>query len=172
MNNPGGDAKIAELFDAHARAMVLYGRQWLGPADAEDVLQRVFVRMLAGGPIPAEPRPWLFRCVRNEAIATWRSVHRRARREQAVASFAPAWFAPSPDDPLDARAAQAALQSLPAEQREVVTLRLWGGLALTEIAEVTGVAISTAQRRYVAALKALKQKLEDPCKTPNPRTNR
>ena len=141
MSKAGGDARIAELFDAHARALLLYARQWVGPADAEDVLQRVFVKLLAGGRSPAEPRSWLFRCVRNEAIANWRSSRRRARREQTAAAHPPAWFAPSPGDPLDAAAAQAALESLRAEQREAVTLRLWGGLTLTEIADVTGVAI-------------------------------
>ena len=30
-------AKLAEWFDAHAAALVLYARQWLGPAPAEDV---------------------------------------------------------------------------------------------------------------------------------------
>jgi RNA polymerase sigma-70 factor (ECF subfamily) len=167
MSNRTGDAKVAELFDAHARALLLYARQWVGPADAEDVLQRIFVKLLAGDRLPAEPRSWLFRCARNEAIAIWRSHKRRSRREQAVASESSGWFVPSPGDPLDARAAQAALESLPAEQREAVALRLWGGLTLSETADVTGVAISTAQRRYVAAIEALRQKLEDPCKTPN-----
>jgi RNA polymerase sigma factor (sigma-70 family) len=168
MMKPPGDAEVAKLFDAHGRALLLYARQWVGPAEAEDVLQRVFVRLLAGGRMPADPRPWLFRCVRNEAIALWRSRRRRSRREQAAASGPSNWFAPRPEDPLDAAAAQAALEGLPADQREVVTLRLWSGLTLTEIAAVTGVAVSTAQRRYVAALDALRERLEKPCKTQNP----
>src|SRR5947209_4232659 len=115
MSKPPGDAAVAEWFDAHSRALLLYARQWVGPAEAEDVLQRVFVRLLAGGTLPADPRPWLFRCVRNEAIGAWRSARRRARREQAAAGAAAGWFVPRPEDPLDARTAQAALEALPAD---------------------------------------------------------
>ena len=167
MTKPTADAAIAGLFDTHAPALVLYARQWVGAAEAEDVLQRVFVRMLELC-LPSNPRSWLFRCVRNEAIATWRSSRRRTRREQSVAARAPAWLVASPDDPLDVLAAQAALETLSDDQREAVTLRLWAGLTLTEIADVTGVAPSTIQRRYEAALDALRQKLEQPCRNRTP----
>ena len=137
-----------------------------GPTDAEDLVQRVFVRLLRGNKLPAEPRPWLFRCVRNEAMATWRSNRRRGQREHVVASESAAWFVPRPDDPLNAAEAQAALESLPPDLREVVTLRLWSGLALSEIAGVTDCAVSTVHARYAAAIELLRQKLEVPCKTP------
>jgi RNA polymerase sigma-70 factor (ECF subfamily) len=163
MNKPSGNNAVAELFDAHSRALLLYARQWVGAAGAEDVVQRVFVRLVSSGRLPAEPRRWLFRCVRNEAISYRRSEDRRSRREQAVASEAKGWFVPDPGDRLDANDVQAALEALPPDQREVVVLRLWSGLTLSEIAGVTGAAVSTVHARYASAVTTLRQKLEYPC---------
>lgn len=157
---------VAELFDAHAPALLLYARQWVGEAEAQDVIQRVFVGLLSGSTIPAQPRSWLFRCVRNEAMAVWRATRRRGRRERIVAENAPAWFDPRPDDPLSAAEAQEALASLPQELREVVTLRLWGDLTLSEIAEITGVAVSTVHARYATAIESLRKAMDLPCRNP------
>jgi RNA polymerase sigma-70 factor (ECF subfamily) len=167
MAKPPGDDRVIELFQAHAPALLLYARQWVGEASAEDVVQGVFVRLVYGGRLPQEPRTWLFRCVRNEAISFNRSEHRRGRRERIIASSAPTWFVPRPEDRLDAGAAQAALEMLPPDQREIITLKLWSGLTLTEIAAVTELAVSTVHARYAGALAALRKKLEDPCKNRN-----
>ena len=166
MNQPPGHDRVAELFDTYAPALLLYARQWVGSSEADDLVQRVFVRLLAGNHLPDHPRPWLFRCIRNEAMAQWRADQRRGRREQHAASSTPAWFVARPDDPLCAREAQIALESLTPEMREVVTLRLWADLTLSEIAEITGVVVSTVHARFAAAIESLRQKLEPPCKTP------
>lgn len=162
---------VADMFEAHGPALLLYARQWVDAAGAEDVVQRVFVRLLASGRLPADARTWLFRCVRNEAISAWRSEQRRERRERSAAAgadAATAWFVPRPEDRIDAAAAQAALAALPAEQREIVTLRIWSGLTLAEVGRVTGLPVSTVHHHYNAALKALRQRLESPC--PNRKT--
>ena len=52
------------------------------------------------------------------------------------------------------------LATLADEDREIVVLRTWGGLAWQEIAEVVGGSKSTAQRRYVEALAALRTRWE------------
>ena len=170
-NPPAGDA-VADMFNAHAPALVLYARQWVGAAAAEDVVQRVFARLLsdlaAAGRLPDDPRTWLFRCVRNEAVTAWRADRRRDRRERAAGAAAAGWFAPRPDDRIDARAAEAALAALPPVQREVVTLRIWSGLTLAQTAAVTGLAVSSVHYHYAAALAALRSRLESPC--PNPKT--
>ena len=162
MKQRRGDEAVAELYDRHAPALLLYARQWAGP-DAEDVVQRVFVTLIASGRLPAEPRTWLFRCVRNEAMGLGRSGRRRKRREGQVAAVRREWFEARPEDPLSAAEAQAALEGLPAELREVVTLRLWGDLTLSEIAEITGAAVSTVHGRYKTAMETLRKRLEAPC---------
>jgi RNA polymerase sigma-70 factor (ECF subfamily) len=164
MNEPPWNAAVAELFDAHAGALLLYARQWVGFTAADDVMQRVFVRLVSGGRLPREPRTWLFRCVRNEAINYRRSEHRRSRREKALASDALGWFSQRPEDQMDVSDVQAAVEALPPDQREVVMLRLWSGLTLAETAAITGLAISTVHSRYATAVESLRQKLEGPCK--------
>lgn len=167
MSLPDGDA-VADMFDAHAAALLLYARQWVDAAAAEDVVQRVFVRLLADGRLPAEPRTWLFRCVRNEAITTWRAGRRRDRRERGgVAGGERGWFVARPEDRIDAAAAQAAMETLPPDLREVVALRLWSGLTLKEIAAVTGAGVTTVHDRYHAALAALRRQLEQSCEKTN-----
>jgi RNA polymerase sigma-70 factor (ECF subfamily) len=161
MKQPVG-ATVSELFKAHSVAMRLYARQWLDPAGAEDAVQDVFARLLASGRIPAEPRTWLFRCVRNAAISAWRSEQRRGRREQSFA--AAEWFVPSPADGIDARSAQRALEGLAEPRREIVVLRIWSDLTLAEIRDVTGMPVSTIHEQYRAALRELREKLERSCR--------
>ncbi len=151
---------IDAAFAAHGPALLLYARQWLDAAAAEDAVQRVFVRMIAARRPPADVRPWLFRCVRNEAISMSRSARRRACRE-AAAEAEPV-FLPDPVDRLDAAAAGRALATLPPDQREVVVLRIWSGLTLAEVGTITGLATSTVHDHYRAALAALRRQLERP----------
>lgn len=164
---PAADDTVGQLFNAHGRALLLYARQWLETDLAEDVVQRVFLKLLDGRTMPAEPRTWLFRCVRNEAISAWRSARRRGKREHTVSQASAAWFVPHLEDRIDARAAQEALASLPDEVREIVALRIWSGLTLAQIAEVTGRGVSTVHDQYRAALAALRARLESPCRNKN-----
>ena len=165
MKGPGG-ARVTELFRALGPALRLYARQWVDSAAADDVVQEVFVGLLASGNIPAEPRPWLYRCVRNAAISASRSMRRREAREKTVAPDE--WFVPRPEDRIDARAAQEAMESLPAPQREIVTLRIWSALTLAEIREVTGLPTSTIHDQFRAALATMREKLEPPCQKKRP----
>ena len=159
------EARIRELFVAHGPALLLYARQWLDRTAAQDVVQDVFVRLIAGWRLPSEPRTWLFRCVRNAAISASRSRGRRDRREEAAGrTEADEWFAPRVDDRIDAEAAQQALSHLPPAQREIVMLRIWSGLTLAEVGQVTGLAVSTIHDQYQAALKAMRQRLEQSCR--------
>src|SRR4051812_27414003 len=136
-------AKLAVTFDAHAAGLVLYARQWLDRTGAEDVVQETFVRLLSQDREPPNVKAWLYLCTRHAAIAAARSDRRRQRRERAVAGERHGPYAggplfdPRPDDRLDAAAAEAALADLPPAQREVVLLRVWGGMTLAEVAQVT-----------------------------------
>jgi RNA polymerase sigma-70 factor (ECF subfamily) len=80
----------------------------------------------------------------------------------------PGWFEPRPADTIDARQAERALLGLAGEEREVVTLRLWGGLTFDEVAAVVPCSVATAFRRYQSGLKELRKKLNTPCHTKTP----
>jgi RNA polymerase sigma-70 factor (ECF subfamily) len=106
---------------------------------------------------------WVYRVVRNRAINASRSSGRQARREAAVARRGESWFEKAAADRLDAAAATDALRALPAEQREVIVARLWGGLSLDEVSRLTGLSTSTAYRRYQQGLSTLRERLGVEC---------
>ena len=99
---PHGDAPAAgpgPAYRQHAPVLRLYARQW--PATADDAVQDAFVKLAQQSPPPERVLPWLYRVVRNAALAAQRSASRRRQRE-SVAGVREAWFATA-DDQLDAR---------------------------------------------------------------------
>ncbi|KPK80503.1 MAG: hypothetical protein AMJ81_12010 [Phycisphaerae bacterium SM23_33] len=162
---PIGAAQLGEWFDACGPALLLYARQWLGPAAAEDVVQDVFVRLMRQRRRPASVEAWLFRSVRNAALNELRRQRRRRKQQHRLAAEGHDWFEARPDDLMDAKLVQAAVTGLPEEQREVILLRIWGGMTLQEISEVLGEPVSTLFSRYRAGLAQIRQRMGESCKT-------
>jgi RNA polymerase sigma-70 factor (ECF subfamily) len=156
-----GPEQLGRLVDGHAAALVLYARQWC--AAAEDVVQEAFAKLAAQPRPPDNAAAWLYRVVRNGALSAARAERRRKRHESAAAAAAPNWFAAPDEAALDGEAATAALQALPPELREPLVAHLWGGLTFEQVGELTGVSSSTAHRRYLSALSALRERLRVPC---------
>jgi RNA polymerase sigma factor (sigma-70 family) len=155
-----GADDFARLLDRHGPPLLLYARQW---CDApEDVVQEAFLKLVSLRQPPRSVVPWLYRVVRNATLDARKAARRRQQRELAAARPI-GWFVEPEVGGLDAAAAVAALQRLPAEEREVIVARLWGGLSFEEIAEVAGCSASTAFRRYSAGLDALRKELGTPC---------
>ncbi len=150
---------LAELIDRHAAALALFARQWCAVPD--DVVQDAFCRYVVQSPPPNDPAAWLFRVVRNLAMDAGKAERRRRAREGRVAKAE--WFAEREIDGLDAEAAVAALEALPAEPREVIVARLWGGLTLEQVAAATGCSVSTAHRRYETGIAMLRERLGVAC---------
>jgi len=140
--------------------------------DAAEVAQETFIRVLRSlsSYDPDRPfRTWLFTIARNLAAdearrASFRRVEPLDRPGPHGAAQAPA------DDPPPDRAAdasllrpklEAALASLPPEQREVFLLREHAGLRFAEIAKVTGSPENTVKSRMRYALEGLREKLAE-----------
>jgi len=157
--------QLTRIVTERAAALVLYARQWLDGASADDAVQEALVALLAQREPPRNPTAWMYRAVRNAAIDAARATERRRRREQSVARERGSWFVLEPDARLDAELAEQALRRLSPQHREIVVLRIWGDLAFAEIAEVTQLSISTVHDRYKAALGELRRVLEKPCPT-------
>jgi RNA polymerase sigma factor (sigma-70 family) len=156
--------QLGRLYREHAAALRLYARQW--PAGAEDLVQDAFVKLAQQTTAPDQVLPWLYRVIRNGALAAGRGEARRRRRQGRV-SASEVWFGPT-DDQLDAQEATRLLAELPLEQREVVVARIWGGLTFEEMAELVGCSLPTAHRRYQAGLAALRERLSEPWIRPAP----
>ena len=146
-------------------ALVLYARQWLDGASADDAVQEALVALFAQRQPPRNPQAWMYRAVRNAAIDAARANDRRHRREQTVAQVRSEWFDPQPDALIDAQAAEQSLRQLRPEHREVVVLRIWGDLGFAEIAQIMQLGVSTVHDPYKAALGELRSALEQPCPT-------
>jgi len=161
-------AQLTQWYDAHAPALVLYARQLAPPGEAEDIVHDAFVRLMAQRAAPAGAKAWLHRAVRNAAISRLRSRTRRRARERRVAAGRTELFERREEDLLDARAAEGALASLPAEQREVIVLRIWAGLTLQQTADTMGRSVPAVFRLYRASLAAIRKGMRNPCETKTP----
>lgn len=155
--------QLADWLDLLSPGLVLFARQWCGAPD--DVVQEAFVKLACQRPTPDDVRGWLYRVVRNAAISAGRAEVRRRRHEAEAAARRPDWFEPVPGADLDGRAVAAALERLEPDLREVVVAHLWGGLTFQQIARMLDVSDSTAHRRYLGGLAALRQLVEGPCRT-------
>jgi len=69
--------QLSRYFSAHARELVLFARQWVHPAEAEDIIQDVFIRLIRQSEPPRNIKAWLFRAVRNAALSQSRTGHSR-----------------------------------------------------------------------------------------------
>ena len=160
-------SEVGRWFEDEAAALVLYARRWFGQAEAEEVVQEAFMKLAQQRTRPGHVRGWLYTTVRHAAISRIRSSSRRRAREEKVSEDEPGCFERHPGDYLDAKTAQQALDTLPANEKEIVTLRIWAGLTLKEIAGIVGGSVPTVFRQYRAALGRLREAM-DPCtKTDN-----
>lgn len=135
--------------------------------DAEDAAQDAFVkayaalaRFRAGAPF----RPWLLRIVANEARNRRRSAGRRAGLAVRVAEERPtADVAPSPEGAVLASEARAALllalNTLRAEDREIIGARYFLELSEGETAEALGLPRGTVKSRLSRALGRLREEM-------------
>src|ERR1700722_1993842 len=93
--------ELGRLYREHAASLRLYLRQW--PEGSDDILQDAFIKLAQQSPVPDQVLPWLYRVVRNGALAANRGeVRRRRREDQAISSEA---MFDKADDQLDSRQA-------------------------------------------------------------------
>jgi len=162
-SSPIGAELLGQLLDQHGPALALYASQWTCAAD--DCVQEALVELARQAKVPENLRAWLFRVVKHRALNAARGERRRQKREdQAVQSrFAVQHSATM--NPLDALVVSESLASLESVEREVIVMRIWGGLTFAEIATTLNSSTSHVHRQYQQALESLRQKLEPPCTT-------
>jgi len=151
---------LGDLYDAHAEAVYRLLLAILGSQDeAQDGLSEVFMRM-AGRNLRRiqNHRAYLLASARRQAI----SMLRRRRREVATDPTNECFFNTVNLDSEQAFLAhriEAALRELPAEQREVIVLKVYEGLTFAEIARITRTRPNTAASRYRYAAGKLRRLL-------------
>jgi len=147
--------------------LFLYARQLCrNDADAADVVQEAFLRVWrkhANNGVTEPDLPALcYAAVRYTVLDRQRQAARRRRREAAAGESLydqPPLFATPLERAEEQARLEAAVRELPVEQREVLTLKVWGELTFQQIATVTDESPNTVASRYRLALAALRQQL-------------
>ena len=137
--------------------MVLYGRALgLSHAEAEDVLQETFIALMKLTEVPQKPEHYALRSYRNRVLNYRRSLWRRLTRDWESLR----WFEKSSGETTRERAAMQRLTTLPAEQREVIVLKIWHQHTFEEIGQLLGLSPNTVAGRYRYGLRKLRAHLE------------
>lgn len=168
-----GDARaMGALHDHYADRLFRFVRFRLGSVeDAEDVAQRVFLRMIEALPrYESRGTPfgaWLFRIARNAVVDHRRTS--RAHEPLEGAGDAPS-MARGPEELAitvsEMERVTAALADLTEEQRDVIVYRFFAELSPREIAKVLGRREGTIRATQFRALGALRRHLAEPDPSP------
>jgi RNA polymerase sigma-70 factor (ECF subfamily) len=155
------ERSLHELFAAEESPLLRYAHGLTGDREAaEDLVQEAFLRLHQHWAEVRQPRPWLYRCVRNLAMN-----HLRKRNHEAPLGSEEEWGdgARSVDGQLARLEAMGALQSLMAELREddrrLLDLKYREDLKYDQIAERTGMNSGTVGYKLHHLLKGLADSL-------------
>jgi RNA polymerase sigma-70 factor (ECF subfamily) len=132
------------------------------PADADDLTQATIERALRSREqwIPGTRLDsWAYRIMRNLWVDTARSRARKERLEADPEQGATVGQDGGVEAAGELREVMAAMQRLPEEQREVVSLILVEGFGYREAAELLGLPIGTVSSRLVRGRTALLRSL-------------
>lgn len=140
--------------------------------DALDLSQEAFARAYRARRRIDPARPfyaWLYQILRRLCFNFLRDRRLHTRRlDEAGAWLTVQAAARSPEDPHQSlerqelcRAVAAAIDRLPAREREVLALKEFEGLAYREIAELAGIPIGTVMSRLYSARQRLVELLEE-----------
>ncbi len=162
----GDESGLIELIDQYRRPLFSFIlRMTGGNDDADDIFQEVWFRAIRNIDRYRQRHfiSWLFRIAHNLII------DRSRRRKPSVpldddqgdrTAFELAGTGPSPADYIHNQELQIhirkAVESLPAEQREVFLMRMEAELPFKEIAKIQKISINTALARMSYALDKLK----------------
>jgi RNA polymerase sigma-70 factor (ECF subfamily) len=146
------------LYEAKAPGLVLYGRALgLSHGEAEDVVQETFLALMRLPAPPDEPEHYCLRTFRNRALNFRRGLWRRLTRELESHR----WFERSGGETPFERAAIRCLEKLPAEQREVIVLKIWHEHTFEEIGRLLERSPNTVSGRYRYGLEKLRECLSE-----------
>lgn len=168
----GDEQAFVELMGRYKRPILNFAYRFLGNADAaDDVAQEVFIKAYRGLPRYASGRgaqlsTWLFQIARNAAIDALRRRQRNPAHpgagDQAGVLEATAGRSSVPAEVSSRELAgqiEAAVTSLPEEQRTAIVLAEYEGLSAAGIAAVMGTTRRSVEGHLYRARQTLRQTL-------------
>lgn len=154
----GKEAAFSEVYSQLAKPVyVIAYRITQNKEQAEDVTQDLFLKLFLTPPDESvrNPRAWIFRMVHNLAIDAIRQP-----QHEALSEILPDPAHPE-EDVLLHTALETAMQSLDAQEREILSLHLNAELTFQEIARLTSRSLPAVYRCYRRALHRLRAALEE-----------
>jgi RNA polymerase sigma-70 factor (ECF subfamily) len=152
----GDDAAFAELYDACVDRLYGYLTRRLGCThQAADVVQNAFLRAVEHRKQFAKtlnPVAYLFQIARNEATRYQTRNSTKRRRKVSIDQTIAAPIATGDETEF----LNAALARLDSDDREIVELKIHGGLTFEEIGQVMERPAATAATQYRRALESLR----------------
>ncbi|MFD0207034.1 MULTISPECIES: RNA polymerase sigma factor [Saccharothrix] len=167
----GDRTAFAALYDRYAKpAYSLARRICVDPDLAEDVVQEAFLALWRNPAAYDSSRggfgTWLMTVVHHRAVDAVRRENAKRRRsvpltdEVSERNVTPAEGADHVAlTGVVGAEVRAALQGLPADQRQVLTLAYLGGYTQVEVAALTGLPLGTVKSRTFAAIRRLRTAL-------------
>jgi RNA polymerase sigma-70 factor (ECF subfamily) len=174
MSTPSGDPLWEGLADGREDAFVdlvdrysarLFRVAWAilrCREDAEDAVQEVFVGLARARRHLGKVENWqaYLLAAQRRAAGNLAAAHKASRVKSGDLNNVPA-HEPRPVDADRSLQLERALDALPAEQRELIALKLDAGLTFAEIANLLGISANTAASRYRYALEKLRASLKE-----------
>lgn len=165
----GSPEAFEALYDRYCRLAYAIAMRVLTDAHAADeVVQEAFLavwrKRLTYRAEAGSPRTWIATIVRNRAIDHLRRDSHRDVYELGIevpadrAALSDTWAEVAAE--LSKQQIQAALRTLPIEQRQTIELAYWSGLSQSEISEQMHVPIGTVKGRARLGLLKLRCALE------------
>ncbi len=169
----GDVAAFGALYDRYAQRIFAWSAHLVGAAEAEDVVQEIFLRLWErAGQFDARRGRfswWFMAIARHHLMGQLRrrSAHQRLIAADEIERVLAGAIAPgrTPEDLAasqeGAGAVLAGLATLPAEQRRVLVLAYFAGLSQSAIARVTGAPLGTVKKRTRLGLQKLRERLAE-----------
>lgn len=165
----GEAAAMTELYSMErGRLQRLFGALSACPSAAEDLVQTTFLDLWTyrGNYRNGCASAYLYRV----AVHAWRRhASRAARQRDTLGALTREWSERADDEAgaqlladEQSRRLQAAIEALPAEQREVFVLHRVEGLSCPRIADSTGANLKTVESRLRLAVRKLAERLLSP----------
>jgi len=164
----GGQSAFADLYDMLSpRVFGLILRVLIDRAQSEEVLQEVFLELWQSAgrfaPNKGQGRSWVFMIAHRRAVDRVRAAQASADRDVRIGSrdldIAHDEVAEQVELKIEGTRVVGAVATLPAIQREAITLAYYGGYSQSEIAALLGVPLGTIKTRMRDGLSRLRTEM-------------
>ena len=157
MNAAVNDDEIHRLVEQYSPSLLRLACTRLSPADAEDAVQEVFLKLVAARPVfqgPEHEKVWLIRTTLHRASDIRRRADRRAVSLEETGAQVPAREDNVPT-------LLAAVQALPEAYSAVIHLYYYEGYSIKEIAKLLRLPASTVGTRLALGRERLRRMLKE-----------